>query len=184
MTNSTILSSAGGPLLSLGYPGQIADDQECSIMSRINESVTGGNSTATPGMMDFGIAVSRGTGTNTCKILGASELPIGITVRDPTMSPDGLNQQGYWPTFAVPIMYLGDIYVTTAEIVHDGDAVFALVSRGGMLGGITVGGASSDRILVPGAVWCSEPGAASTAIAAGAIGRIRLTGTSNPRTST
>ena len=178
------LATAGGPLLSLGYPGQPADDQECSIMSRINESVTGGTSTATPGMIDFGIAVSQGTGSNTCKIIGASELPIGITVRNPVMSPDGLNNVGYWPTMAVGIMYLGDIFVEAAETVKDCDAVFAIVSKGGKLGGITSGGASSDRLLVPGAQWCSEPGASSTTIAAGAIGRIRLTGTPNPRTST
>lgn len=175
------LNSAGGPVLELGYPGQIADDQECSIMSRINESTTGGTSLATPGMMDFGIAVGRGTNPGCCKFLAASELPIGITVRNPVMSPDGLNQMGYAPTTAVGIMYLGDIFCTAYETVTDGDEVLALTAQGGKLGGITGGAASSTRLVVPGAQWVAEIG--QTTIAAGKIGRVRLTGTSNPRTT-
>ncbi len=175
------LNSAGGPLLALGYPGQIADDQECSIMSRINESTTGGTSTATPGMMDFGIAVGKGTNPGCCKFLATSELPIGITVRNPVMSPDGLNNVGYAPTMAVGIMYLGDIFVQAYETVTDGDEVLALTAHGGQLGGITGGAASSTRLVVPGANWVAELG--QTTIAAGTIGRVRLTGTSNPRTT-
>jgi len=176
------LNSAGGPLLALGYPGQIADDQECSIMSRINESTTGGTSTATPGMMDFGIAVSKGTNPGCCKIIAQSELPIGITVRNPVLSPDGLNNMGYAPTTAVGIMYLGDIFCTAYETVTDGDEVLALTAQGGQLGGITGGPAnSSTRLVVPGAQWVAEIG--QTTITAGTIGRVRLTGTSNPRTS-
>lgn len=181
MANSTMLGSAGGTLLALGYPGQIANDEECSIMTRMNETVTGGTSTATPGMLDFGIAVARGTGAGMCKRIAATaDLPIGITVRDVSIGPDGNQNIGYWPTFAVGIMYLGDIYVTAYELVNDGDTVMAIVSQGGKLGGLTSGAASSDRLVIPGAQWIAEDG--QTTIAAGTIGRVRLTGVNNPRT--
>jgi hypothetical protein len=177
-----MLGSAGGPLLALGYPGQIATDEECSIMTRINETVTGGTSTATPGMLDFGIAVARGTNAGMCKRIAAqADLPIGITVRDASVGPDGNNNIGYWPTFAVGIMYLGDIYVTAYETVTDGDTVMAIVSQGGKLGGVTTGAASADRLVIPGAQWVANLG--QTTIAAGTIAKVRLTGTSNPRTT-
>ena len=175
------LATAGGPLLALGYPGQPADEQECSIMTRINESVTGGTSTATPGMLDFGIAVARGTNAGMCKRIAAqTDLPIGITVRDASLRPDGLNNVGYAPTDAVGIMYLGDICVTAYETVTDGDTVMAIVSQGGKLGGVTTGAASADRLVIPGAQWVANLG--QTTIAAGTIAKVRLTGTSNPRT--
>jgi hypothetical protein len=175
------LATAGGPLLALGYPGQPADEQECSIMTRINESVTGGTSIATPGMLDFGIAVARGNPGMCKRIAAEADLPIGITVRDASLRPDGLNNVGYAPTDAVGIMYLGDIYVTAYETVTDGDAVLAIVSQGGKLGGITTGAASADRLVIPGAQWVANLG--QTTIAAGTIAKVRLTGTSNPRTT-
>ena len=78
------LATAGGALLDIGYAGQPANLEECSIFTLDNESTTGGLESA--GTIDFGIAVARGTNAGCCKIISAdADLPIGITVRHPVM---------------------------------------------------------------------------------------------------
>lgn len=182
------LNTFGGPTLDLGYAGQLTTDQPSAIMTRDNETTTGGSSTATPGLLDFGIAVARGVNAECCKRIAAdADLPIGITVRNPTMSPDGNQQVGYAPTMPVGIAYQGCILAIAAENVTDGDQVLSLTAGAaspsavmyqvaGALAGPTGGLAGSGRVVVPGAQWC-------TTTAAGKVGKIRLTGVNSPKTT-
>lgn len=170
------LSTAGGALFALGYAGQPASIEECSIFSLNNESTTGGVDSA--GMIDFGIAVARGTNDGYCKIIAADgDLPIGITVRHPTMVATASGSYvGYRSSYPVPIMYLGDIYVLAYEDVVAGDQVISVTAQGGKLSGTHSGVVGSGRVLVPNAHWVS-------AVSAGSVGLVRLTGVNNPRTT-
>ncbi len=173
------LSTAGGALLTLGYAGQLANAQECSIFSLDNESTSGGLTiNGTAGGIDFGIAVARGTNPGCCKIIAADgDLPIGITVRHPTMVASSTNYVGYGSTEAVAIAYLGDIYATAYEDVNAGDQVISVTAQGGKLSGTHSGVVGSGRVLLPNAHWVN-------AVSAGAVGLIRLTGVNNPNTTT
>lgn len=173
------LSSAGGATLSIGYAGQIADPEEYSAFSLTNESTSGGLTIAgNAGGIDFGIAVARGVNSGCCKIIAAdTDLPIGITVRSPTMVTDTSGVIGYSSTQSVPIAYLGDIYATAYEAVNAGDPVLSITAQGGKLAGNKGGLAAAGRVAIPGASWVN-------AVAAGSVGLIRMTGINNPRTTT
>ena len=173
-----MFTTGGGALLALGYAGQPANTEECSTFSLDNESTSSGIDGA--GMIDFGIAVARGSNAGCCKIISSdNHLPIGITVRhmaDQVGAPT-TGYIGYKPTMPVPIMYLGDIYVKAYEAVNAGDQVISVTAQGGKLSGPKSGVVGSGRVLVPNAHWVN-------ATAAGAIGLVRLTGVNNPRTTT
>lgn len=171
------LSSAGGATFELGYAGQPANGEECSTFTLDNESTSGGVDSA--GMIDFGIAVARGTKAGCCKIIAAdADLPIGITVRHPIMVADRTtNYVGYRPSQPVPIGFLGGIYAIAYEAVDAGDQVISVTAQGGKLSGPKSGVVGSGRVLVPNAYWVN-------AVAAGAVGLIRLTGVCNPKTTT
>lgn len=170
------LATAGGALLAIGYPGQPANLEECSTFSLDNESTTGG--IASDGMIDFGIAVARGTKAGCCKIIAAdADLPIGIVVRHPTMVATAAGNVGYASSKPVPIGYLGDIYATAFEAVDAGDQVISVTAQGGKLSGPKSGVVGSGRVLVPGCHWVN-------AVAASAVGLIRMTGVNNPKTTT
>lgn len=173
------LSSAGGATLSIGYAGQIANPEEYSAFSLDNESTSGGLTIlGQAGGIDFGIAVARGTKAGCCKIIAAdTDLPIGITVRSPTMVTDTAGVIGYRSSSTVSIAYLGDIYATAYEAVAAGDEVLSVTAQGGALSGNKAGLAGSGRVKVPGAHWVN-------AVAAGAVGLVRMTGINNPRTTT
>ena len=170
------LATAGGALLDIGYAGQPANLEECSTFSLDNESTTGG--IASDGMIDFGIAVARGTKAGCCKIIAAdADLPIGIVVRHPTMVANSSGVVGYASSKAVPIGNLGDIYATAYETVKAGDQVISVTAQGGKLSGPASGVVGSGRVLVPNCHWVN-------AVAAGSVGLIRMTGINNPRTTT
>jgi hypothetical protein len=171
------LSSAGGALLTVGYAGQIANSELCSIFTLDNESTSGGVDSA--GMIDFGIAVATGSNAGCCKIISAdSDLPIGITVRHPVMYSSYTGSYvGYRPTQPVPIMYQGCIAATAYEAVDANDQVLSVTAQGGALSGPKSGVAGAGRIVVPNAYWVN-------AVSAGAVGLIRMVGTANPKTTT
>jgi hypothetical protein len=170
------LATFGGTTLSLGYAGQIANQEECSIFSLTNGSTTGGDDSA--GMLDFGLAVARHATAGYCKRIAAdADLPIGITVRHPTMVTSAAGAVGYRATDEVAIMYLGDIYCIAYENVTAGDSVLSVTAQGGKLSGPTSGVAGSGRVAIPNAHWV-------TTTSAGQIGLVRLTGVSNPKTTT
>jgi hypothetical protein len=174
---SVTLATAGGSTFDIGYAGQMANPEECSIFSLDNESTSNGIDSA--GMIDFGIAVARGSNAGCCKIITAdAHLPIGITVRHPTMvAAYSTNYVGYRPSQPVPIAYLGDIYATAYEAVDAGDQVISVTAQGGKLSGPKAGIVGSGRVLVPNAHWVN-------AVAQGKVGLIRLTGVNNPKTTT
>jgi len=170
------LSTAGGALLSLGYAGQPANLEESSTFTLHNETTSGGDDSA--GMLSFGIAVARGTNDGYCKRISAdAHLPIGITVRHPTMPATATGYVGYKASTAVPIMYLGCIYAEAYEDVVAGDQVISVTAQGGKLSGTHSGVVGVGRVLVPNAYWVK-------AVSAGAVGLIRLTGVCNPNTTT
>ncbi len=169
------LSTAGGALLSLGYAGQPANLEECSIFTLHNQSTTGGDDSA--GMLDFGIAVARGNNGYCKRIAADADLPIGITVRHPTMVATSTGYVGYKASQAVAIMYLGDIYATAYEDVVAGDQVISVTGQGGKLSGTHSGVVGGGRVLVPNAYWVKD-------VSAGSVGLIRLTGVCNPNTTT
>jgi hypothetical protein len=174
------LATAGGALLDIGYSGQIANAEESSIFSLDNETTTTTASTGIDlvGTMDFGIAVARGTLAGCCKVITAdSDLPIGITVRHPTMVSTSGGIVGYATSKPVPIAYLGDLYVKAYEAVNAGDQVISVTAQGGKLSGPKSGVVGSGRVLVPNCHWVN-------AVASGAVGLVRLTGINNPRTTT
>lgn len=170
------LATAGGSLLAIGYAGQRANAEEDSAFSLVNESTT--NGIASDGMIDFGIAVARGTGAGCCKIIAAdADLPIGITTRTTNMAATAAGNVGYATSYPVSILYLGDIYCTAYEAVNAGDPVLSITAQGGKLAGNRGGLAGSGRVAIPGASWVN-------AVAAGSVGLVRLTGVNNPRTTT
>lgn len=173
------LTTAGSALLSLGYAGQPATTNEWSAFTLDNESTSGGLTiNGAAGGIDFGIAVARGAGAACCKLIAADgDLPIGITVRSPTMVASTTNYVGYGTSESVPIMYLGDIYAIATEAVVAGDQVISLTASAGALSGTHSGVVGAGRVLVPGAHWVN-------AVSAGAVGLIRLTGVNNPNTTT
>ena len=129
-------------------------------------------------MIDFGIAVARGTKAGCCKVIAAdADLPIGITVRSPTMVANSSGVVGYASSKPVPVIYLGDIYVKAYETVSAGDQVISVTAQGGKLSGPTAGVVGSGRVLVPGCHWVN-------AVTAGSVGLVRTTGISNPKTTT
>lgn len=171
------LATAGGALLELGYAGQPGTTEEWSAFSLDNESVSGGLDSA--GLIDFGIAVARGTKAGCCKIIAAdTDLPIGITIRHMAdqVGAYSTGYVGYKPTKPVPIMYLGCIYAVAYEAVDAGDQVLSVTAQGGKLSGPKSGVAGSGRVAIPNASW-------ATAVAAGSVGLIRLTGVNNPKTT-
>jgi hypothetical protein len=172
------LATAGGARLELGYSGQPATTNEWSAFSLDNESTSGGLDSA--GMIDFGIAVARGDIVGCCKIISSdAHLPIGITMRHMAdqVSAATTHYVGYKPTKPVPIMFIGDIYVKVCEAVTAGDQIISVTAEGGKLAGTTGGVVGSGRVLVPGGHWV-------TSAASGGIALARLTGVSNPRTTT
>ena len=174
------LATAGGATFDIGFAGQPANPEECSTFSLDNETTTTTSSTGIDlvGTIDFGIAVARGTNAGCCKVITAdSDLPIGITVRHPTMVATSTGLVGYATSRPVPIMYLGDIYAKAYETVKAGDQVISVTAQGGKLSGPASGIVGSGRVLVPGCHWVN-------AVTAGSVGLIRLTGVNNPRTTT
>jgi len=171
------LATFGGTTFDLGYAGQIANQEECSIFSLTNGSTTGGDDSA--GMLDFGIAVARHATAGYCKRIAAdADLPIGITVRHVTMpTAPSTGAIGYRATEEVAIMYLGDVYCIAYENVTAGDSVLSVTAQGGKLSGPTSGVAGSGRVAIPNAHWV-------TTTTAGSVGLVRLTGVSNPKTTT
>jgi hypothetical protein len=173
------LTTAGGDLLTVGNPGQIADLESAQVVTKQNSQT---------GTIDFGVAVFWDTGDadGSCRPQnGASDFCLGISVREPLMvaSTDGLTTVNYAKNANVPVMIDGTIFVQAAEAVRAGDEVIAILAGGagnsspGALGSIAGGATSSSRLLVPGAVWVDT-------VASGAIGRVRIKTVGNVRTTT
>lgn len=154
------LSSYGGKLLDVGYPGQVADMQDTEIESRSLEGVGAS--------IDFGLAIARGTADDTCKVIAADgDLPIGITVRHPIRPADASGDVKYNRYDSVPIMRRGNIFVTAFENTVRGDGAISVTAQGGKIGSTTGGAAGAGRVAIPGAKW-------ETSVAAAAVGIVRI----------
>lgn len=120
------LSTYGGRLRDLGYAGQIVDTNPATIESKTNDQATA---------IDFGVAVARSAGDNTCKAPTAvSDKVIGISVRHAIRPADSSNNVNYAQKDSVPIIRDGYVYAVAAENVSRGDTVVALTASNGTLG--------------------------------------------------
>ena len=165
------LATPGSFVKAAGFEGQIATLDHPITISRKNESATA---------ISFGRAVARGA-SGGCKPPAADgDVIIGISVRDMAAvvaSTDGNNTTTIAQNGMVTILKDGFIYAVAIEAVRDGDQVLSLTASGGTLTGTQGGAAGSGRVVVTGAIWCE-------AVAAGAIGKIRISGPSEAATTT
>lgn len=159
------LSTYGGTLLPAGFAGQPADANTITSVSLMSEST---------GAIDFGIAVARGATDSTCKLIAAdTDLPVGITLRNPTRTAAADGTVTYARYDAVPIARTGFMFAIPFENVTRGDTAISITAQGGKLGGTTGGSAGAGRVALDGTgtkpevVW-------ETTTAAGAIGRVRI----------
>lgn len=163
------LTTCGGDLLTLGKPGQRADLENSTTVTRQNTLAT---------VIDFGVAVFWDTGDvdGGCRVqTGANDFFLGLSVAEPLMaaSTDGLDTVNYAQYANVPVMIDGALYVQTAEAVRAQDEVMGLLTGGagnsspGALGGLLGGAASSSRLILPGCVWL-------TTTVSGGIGKVRI----------
>lgn len=173
------LSTSGGTIQGLGYPGGVADGTPAIIDTKINESATA---------IDFGIPVVRGVATakqpGNCKPMAAdTDDIIGISVRNASqVAANPADNIVNYPRYEnVPVGRIGRFYVIAAEASREGDQVLILTAGaavnstcfGGSLGGV----AGSGRVAFKGAKW-------RTTTAAAAIGIIELIDQNLGRTTT
>jgi len=158
---SVNLATPGGAEFVKGYKGQIANLVIPIIGSRTNENATA---------VENGRAVAMGA-SGGCKPVGSSaDLIAGISVMNPITPADYLTHAINFKQYEeVPLLEFGFEFVQPVEDWHDGDAVYGIVSQAGELGTARGGGASADRLLVPGA---SMVGAG----VAGTIGVVKVIG--------
>jgi hypothetical protein len=165
------LATPGGLLKATGYEGQIATLDHPITISRKNEGATA---------IAFGRAVARGASGGCVAVSGDSDVVIGLSIRDMTLTPastDGNNTTTYAQYAMVGLLRDGFMYAAAAEDVRDGDQVIALTTGGGTLAGTKGGVAGAGRLLVTGAVW-------QEAVTSGSIGIIRISGPSEAATLT
>jgi hypothetical protein len=165
------LATTGGPLLSQGVDGQVADLETAQIISRVNSQATA---------IDFGVAVFRTVGDDpdTCRVQHAStDLYQGISVRLPTMTSssdaDTLSTVNYGQNKPVPILIDGLIFCVAAETVKADQQCYGLQSGGGgkssagSLGSIEGGATSSTRLALTSTKWIENT-------TSGSVGRVRV----------
>ena len=159
---SVNLASPGGAEFERAYEGQILDLANAIIGSRVNES-------ATP--IEYGRAIAQGANGGCKPVDNANNIICGISCANPITGPAdyGTHAVNFKQYQDVPIAEIASVAVKPVENWNDGDALYAIVSQGGKLGTARGGGASSDRLLVPG-VRMKGAGLANT------IGEARVLG--------
>lgn len=181
-STAATLATAGGAQFTAGNAGQIADEDEAQVSTRVNQNATA---------IDFGVAVAIDVSSvdQGCKPWDSDSAKFaGISVRRPIMpaSSDGFTVN--YPQYeTVPLLRDGTIYVQSAEAVRAGDQVLIITAGGsgsgnataGALGGSKGGVAGTGRIALPGmdGIWLDTT-------AAGGIGRVRIKSNAGVRTTT
>lgn len=170
------LATLGGRQFDLGLPGQDADQGPQVNDSFVNTATTNGIDSA--GMIDFGVAVAKGTTDNSCKPVDSnSDVCIGISTRWPIVPGTPPTPVVGWRSGrACSVKRIGSLFAIPYENVTRDDAVIAIVAQGGKLGGLTGGAIGTGRLLVTGARW-------ATTTTAGQVGRIEVIGREVTNTS-
>ena len=142
-----------------GFVGQFGDLQLTNVISR----------TAEASVIDFGLAVVRGTTDAECKLataIGGSFL--GLTVRTVAGTADGAGDRKYQIDESVNILDEGSIFAICEDGCVQGNPVsFRYVAGTGQLGGLVTTPVGGETDVIPNAVW-------DTTTAAGEIGRIKF----------
>lgn len=141
------LSTYGGALADLGYPGQVATLMQNDILSGVAEEV-----------IDFGVPVVRGAskerGLKAVSDAASAAKIIGVSVRHMVMSEITAGNTAYRKGADVPFMTKGYMLVAVKEAVAPGDAVvFDVTAKA--FGSVATSAASATRIAVHGMEWDS-----------------------------
>lgn len=133
-----------------GFPGQVADQAHCVILSRTAEAA-----------IPFGRAVVRGTAANSVRVTEAGDTEIaGFAVRSQGVDAESPNQ---YPTGDnVGMMVKGPMWLTVTETVAVGDPVYVTVD-----GGAITKTAAAGRVQVAGAEF-------ETAATSGNVAKMRI----------
>lgn len=153
------ITTYGGALLDVGYPGMIVDLNEAHIINLANESATA---------IDFGQAVAAGATDKTCKpVDNIANVIQGLAVRHavmPSLTAPGVTPDVKYARYAaVPILEIGRMYATAGANVAKGDSVYVVIATGAL----TNTSNSSANPQVPGAKW-------DTTTSSGQLGIVRI----------
>lgn len=103
----------------VAYAGLIASGVPSEVVSRTNNNATA---------IAFGTPVDFGAGDNECKVHAATGVVVGIAVRDPSLPPN--NTDTFKQYDDVTILRAGEIWVTAAVAVNEGDPVYYVDADG------------------------------------------------------
>jgi len=143
-----------------GFVGQFADLQLTNVFSRSAEAT----------VIDFGLAVVRGTADDQCILATATGGSfLGITTRTVAGTADTAGDRKYQINESVNILDEGVIYAICEDGCVPGDDVFFRHTVTGVevLGALRTDADTADADQIPNAVW-------DTTTAAGEIGRVKL----------
>jgi len=142
-----------------GFVGQYADLQLSNVFSRSVEA----------SVIDFGLAVVRGTTEDQCKLATATGGSfLGLTGRTIAGSADTAGDRKYQIGESANILDEGVIYAICEDGCTQGDSVsFRYVSGAGQLGRLVATPVANETDVIPNAVW-------ETTTAAGQIGRVKF----------
>ena len=142
-----------------GFVGQMADLQLTNVLSRNAEA----------SVIDFGLAVVRGTADDQCKLATATGGSfLGLTVRTIAGTADTAGDRKYQINESVNILDEGVIFAICEDGCVPGDAVsFRYVAGTGQIGGLVTTPIASETDVIPNAVW-------DTTTTAGKIGRVKF----------
>jgi hypothetical protein len=123
------LNTYGGDLRELGYAGQVADSNDVTSVSKINNGATA---------IDFGVAVARDAGDDLCKAVTAdTDTIIGLSMRHAIRPASAAGDVLYVQNDDVPVMKDGFMFATAFENATRGDYAVAVVAQAGKLGSNT-----------------------------------------------
>lgn len=142
-----------------GFVGQYGDLETSNILSRSAEVV-----------LDFGLAVVRGTADDQCKLATATGGSfLGITGRTIAGTADTAGDRKYQVGESVNILDLGTIYAICEDGCTQGDPVYFrhTAGTGSVIGALRTDADTATADLIPNAVW-------DTTVAAGEIGLVKF----------
>ncbi len=142
------IQSTYNATMPIGRPGAIVDMRNRTVISRELQSAT----------LAFAQPVFRGTGDHLCAAIGGSGGFLGMSVMDPTVRAQNLNQ--YVQNDTIAILLKGIMWVTTAASCTPGQPAYYDAS-----GNIT--SVSSGNTAIPAATF-------ETTAAAGGLAHLRL----------
>lgn len=117
-----------------GLPGQIANEEQSNIISKIVE---------TSGGIDFGQPCARSAtaaNENSCRLMASGASFLGVAVLNRAVGADASSPDTYAENTVAAIITEGPVYVTVGETVVPGDDVYWNSSTGKY--GTTSGGSN------------------------------------------